>query len=377
MNKPKAKSLIPYFAEVKDPRIDRQKRHLLIDVIVIAICAVVCGADSWTAIAQYGRAKRAWLSAFLELPNGIPSHDTFARVFARINAEQFQQCFLNWIRSLRQRIPDEVIAIDGKTLRGSWDRTGGKAAIHMVNVWATANRLVLAQRKVDDKSNEITAVPELLRALALEGCVVTMDAMGCQRENAELIIKGKGDYVLALKGNQGTVHDDVQFYFAEARRTGFKGIGYDFHETVDGDHGRIETRRYYTVTDLEGLRHRDQWSGWNMIGMVEAIREINGAATQETRYYIGSIGGQAERFAHAVRSHWGVENRLHWVLDIAFREDDCRIRKGNAPQNFAVLRQIALNLLRQEKTAQLGVKNKRLRAGWDDAYLCQVLFGEI
>lgn len=377
MNKANAKSVVYHFGSLADPRMDRTKRHLLIDILVISLCAVVCGAEDWVAIAEYGRAKQSWFARFLGLPNGIPSHDTFGRVFRRLDPDQFQQCFLNWVRALAPAMRDAHIAIDGKTLRRSWDRTGGKAAIHMVSAWATTRRLVLGQRKVDDKSNEITAIPELLQVLALAGCTVTIDAMGCQRAIAELIIQKKGDYVLALKGNQGTLLEDVQFYFEAARKIQFKGIAYDFYETVDGEHGRIETRRYYTVTALEGLRHREQWPGWNMIGMVESIREINGETSQETRYYIGSIGGPAERFGHAVRSHWGVENGLHWVLDIAFREDECRIRKGHGAQNFAVLRHMALNLLKQEKAAKIGVKNKRLRAGWDEAYLCQVLFGEI
>lgn len=377
MTKAKAKSVVYHFGSLEDPRIDRRKRHVLMDIIVISICAVVCGAEDWVAVAEYGRAKHAWFSQFLALPNGIPSHDTFGRVFRRLDPDQFQQCFLAWIQALAPAMKGEVIAIDGKALRRSWDRTGGKAAIHMVSAWATARRLVLGQRKVDDKSNEITAIPELLRVLALEGCIVTIDAMGCQKEIAQLIRQKKGDYVFALKGNQGTLLEDVQFYFEQACQLQWKGIPHDVYETVDGDHGRIETRRYYTVTALEGLRHREQWAGWNMIGMIESIRDLQGTVSKETRYYIGSIGEKAERFGQAVRSHWGVENGLHWVLDIAFREDDCRIRKGYGPQNFAVLRHLALNLLKQEATAKIGVKNRRLRAGWDETYLCQVLFGEI
>jgi predicted transposase YbfD/YdcC len=370
-----SKGIVHHFAELKDPRIDRTKRHLLIDIVVIGICAVICGADDWVAMAKFGKAKQKWLSQFLALANGIPSHDTFARVFARLDPEGFQRCFLDWIETIRQRTHGEIIAIDGKTLRHSYDRSGNKGAIHMVSAWATANRLVLGQRKVDDKSNEITAIPELLRVLAVAGCIVTIDAMGCQKEIAEKIIEKQGDYVLALKGNQGTLLEDVKYYFTEAQKTQFQGVPYGFYETVDGDHGRIETRRYYTITALNGLRHRTDWKGWDMIGMVEATRELSGQISQETRYYIGSIGGDAELFAHAVRGHWGVENGLHWVLDIAFREDDSRVRKGHAPQNLAVLRHIALNLLKQEKTAKIGIKNKRLQAGWDEAYLFQVLFG--
>lgn len=365
--------LLNHFASVEDPRLERTKEHLLINLIAITICAVICGADSWVEIENYGNAKLEWLKQFLVLPNGIPSHDTFGRVFARLKPEQLQASFLSWIEAVSHLSQGQVIAIDGKTLRHSYDRSESKAAIHMVSAWATTNRLVLGQRKVEDKSNEITAIPELLKVLAIEGCIVTIDAMGCQREIAQQIVAQQADYVLALKGNQGNLHEDVVQVFEHARRTDFADIEYDFCQSLTSNHGRTEIRRHWILGHVQYLANAAQWAGLTRIGLVESERKLNGKTTIEQRYYILSWKSSATQFADAVRSHWQVENCLHWVLDVAFREDECRIRKDHAPENMALIRHIALNLLSQDKTAKGGIKAKRLKAGWDNTYLLTLL----
>ena len=367
--------IVEHFEAVEDPRIERSKEHLLIDILTIAILAVICGADGWVGIETYGRAKSTWLETFLALPNGIPSHDTFARVFARLNPEQLQTCFLSWVRSVSQVTQGEVIAIDGKTVRRSYDKGKDKGAIHMVSAWASQNRLVLGQRKVDDKSNEITAIAELLKVIDIHGCIVTIDAMGTQKEIAKQIVEQDGDYVLALKGNQGNLFEDVQQIFANAQSQDFKEIDYDYHETLDAGHGRIEKRRYWSLGQVEWLIDAEKWAQFSSIAMVESIRQCDRETSREVRYYISSLAPDAKRLAESIRTHWSIENSLHWVLDVAFREDESRIRTGNAPTNFTLLRQIALSALNQEKTAKVGLKNKRLRAGWDDDYLFQVLAG--
>jgi predicted transposase YbfD/YdcC len=375
-------SFVDYFAELPDPRVERTKRHALLDLLVIALCAILCGAEDFVAMEAWGRARHDWLRQRLglSLQNGIPSHDTFGRVFARLDPEAFTRCFLAWVDALRTATRGELIAIDGKTLRRSFDRARQKAPIHMVSAWAAANHLVLGQVKVDDKSNEITAIPALLHLLDLRGCIVTIDAMGCQKEIARQIIDQGADYLLALKENQETLYEDVRLFFEESRAFPFVGVAHGSHREVDGGHGRVEVRHCVTVGEIEWLRERHPaWPKLSAIVMVEAQRQEGEKRTTEVRYYISSLPGEqnedAARSGGAVRGHWGIENCLHWVLDVSFREDDCRVRMGHAPENLATLRHLALNLLQQEKSARIGVKNKRLRAGWDLSYLEKLLIG--
>ena len=371
--KPKI-TIADHFTQMEDPRIDRTKRHKLIDILTIAICAVICGADNWVAIETYGCAKYEWLKTFLELPNGIPSHDTFARVFAQLNPQQFQSCFLNWMKSTYKITEGEVVAIDGKTLCSSYDKGSDQSAIVMVSAWATTNRLVLGQVKVDEKSNEITAIPELLKVLELSGCIVTIDAIGCQKEIVKLITQQNADYVITLKKNQSNLYEQVEKLFQDKISTGFQGIQHSTYKTEEVGHGRHEIRHYLMLSNIQARLDPDSvWSKFNSVGMVESVRSLDGKTTVESRYFISSLEENAEKFANSVRNHWGIENSLHWILDVAFGEDNCRIRKDNAPQNFAILRQIAVNLLGKEKRVKLGIKNKQFLAVMDNNYLARVL----
>jgi predicted transposase YbfD/YdcC len=346
------------------------------DILVIAICAVIAGADDWPAVEEFGKERQDWFERFLELPHGIPCYDTFKRVFAALDGEELQSCFITWIRAVYEVTQGQVVAIDGKMLRRSRDDANGKDAIHMVSAWASENNLVLGQVKVNDKSNEITAIPQLLDLLEVAGCIVTIDAIGCQRKISDKIVGQGADYVLALKENQGNLYDDAQVLFSYAEETDF--VDCDYHKTVEKGHGRVDIRECWTVSNPDYLfyvHNRSDWAKLRTLVMVKRERRRGDQIETEVKYYISSLESNAEHILAVVRGHWGIENQLHWVLDIAFREDESRLRKGNGAQNFAVLRHIALNLLKQERTCKRGIKTKRLKAGWSRDYLVKVLIG--
>jgi len=370
--KPKI-TLLDHFTNLTDPRIDRTKEHKLIDILAIAICGMLCGADNWVAMEQYGNAKQEWLKQFLELPNGIPSHDTIARVFARLDPKEFEQCFRDWVKTISALIPGEIISIDGKTVRHSGSKAKNQKPIHVVNAWASEQRLVLGQVKVHEKTNEITAIPELIKVLELSGCLVTIDAIGTQRDIVQLIQDKGADYCLALKKNQRHLHQQVVELFERAEAQEWSGVDHDFHRSLSKGHGRTEIRRHWTMPVRGLLFDEEKWTGLQSIGLIESVRKIDGETTTKKRYYLNSFNSDAQLLASAVRSHWGVENNLHWVLDVAFGEDDCPVHSDHAPENLSQLRKMALNLLSREKTAKVGVANKRLKAAWDNQYLAKVL----
>lgn len=361
-----------FFSCITDPRMVNKSSHYLIDIIGLTICGVICGADDWTEIEEFGRSKEQWLKQFFQFPNGIPSHDTLGRVFSLISTEELEKAFLSWVTAISEKVTD-VVAIDGKTLRRSYDTSSNKNAIHMVSAWAAQNHMVLGQVKTEEKSNEITAIPPLLQLLEIEGCIITIDAMGCQKEIAHEIVNKKADYVLALKQNQDRLYQEVYDLFQKAHETNFSELDGDYFETEEQNHGRHEIRRYWTITDVDHVTYGKDWPQLRSVGMVELECTSQGETTYDFRFYISSLEGQAETFAKAVRSHWGIENSLHWVLDVSFREDDSRIRKGNAAENLSIIRRLALNLIKQEKTIKKGVKTKRLKAALENDYLIKIL----
>jgi predicted transposase YbfD/YdcC len=364
---------ISIFGQIEDPRVERNKDHKLLDIIALAICAAVCGADGWTDIESFGKAKQAWLRTFLGLEKGIPSHDTIGRVFALLDPGVFQACFQQWVRALQSKV-EGVVAIDGKTVRRSHDHAKSKQAIHLVSAWATETGIALGHVKVDDKSNEITAIPQLLKLLQINGCMVTIDAIGCQKEIAQAILDKGADYLLAVKDNQKTLREDVEQEFKEAARQGFKHMEHTYFETLEKDHGRIETRQYWYTHDVQGIGTLEDWPQLNGMVMCRATRNLKGKISVEDRFFITSAThGDSKKIAESIRAHWGIENSLHWVLDIAFGEDQARIRAENADQNMATVRKMVINVIKPDKSRKGGVRAKRLQAGWDDAYLREII----
>lgn len=372
--KPKT-TIEEHFSQIKDPRLERTKLHQLIDIITITICAVICGAESWDDIEYFGECKYKWFKSFLSLPNGIPSHDTFNRVFAQINPQELEKCFSDWVKSISSLLPGEQIAIDGKTLRHSYDHSSEQKAIVMVSGFARESGLVLAQRKVSKKSNEITAVPELLKVLELSGAIVTLDAMGCQTKIVSQIVNQKADYLITLKKNQSGLYKRVDELFKLALSDRKNEQFSSNYSVFESDHGRTEQRHYHVLNDIgELVDSSKKWSNFNSAIRVEYSRRLkNGETKCESRYFITSLSQNAEQLAEYIRGHWAIENQLHWILDVDFNEDNSRIRKDNAPENLAIIRHIALNILKQDKHIKASIRGKRKCAGWDNSYLVKLL----
>lgn len=360
-----------HFGVLDDPRVDRSKTHLLPEILFIAICTIASGGDGFTDMEMFGRAKKDWLRKYLKLPGGIPSHDTFGRVLSAIDPKAFAECFVNWTSALHSATKGEVIALDGKTIRHSFDVAPGKKALHLVSAWASENGLSLGHVKVDSKSNEIKAIPKLLDMIDISGHIVTTDAMGCQKEIAEKIVEKKGDYVFCLKGNHGSLHEEVKYFFDEANAADFEDVEHSYFESVEKDHGRIEIRRAWVVEDdaIRWLEKEDQWPGLRSIAAIESQRKTGGKTTVETRYFISSLADGAAKLVNAARKHWGIENSLHYVLDVTFNEDTSRIRKDNAPENLATLRKIVINLIKRQKNSKASIRSRLKKAAWDNSYL--------
>ena len=367
-------SIQAHFEDLTDPR-TRKVVYPLINVVVIAICAVICGADDFVAIANFGQKKKAWFEKFLDLSAGIPSHDRFNAIFTVIKPAEFEKCLLSWITDLHEISDGQVIAIDGKTLRRSFDKANSKSAIHMISAWATANHISLGQAVVDSKSNEITAIPKLLEILEIAGSLVTIDAMGCQTEIASKIVEREADYCLAVKGNQPKLHQGIDEFFKKHLEEDFKQVMVRRYETHEQEHGREDSRWYAICPVPKDLPDMERWPNLKAIGVAIHNSTRDGKDCNEVRYYILSKYLSGKKFGDAVRQHWAVENNLHWQLDVTFNEDQSRIRKGHADTNFSILRRTALSMLKNEKTAKVGIKNKRLQAGWDESYLEKVLLG--
>lgn len=368
-------SLLISFQDLPDPRVEGRCDHKLIDIIVITVCAVIAGAESWVDVESFGKAKQEWLQTFLDLPHGIPSHDTFGRFFAALDAEAFQTAFMRWVEGVFRVSRGQVIAIDGKTVRRSHDRSIGKDAIHLVNAWATRNGIALGQWKTDTTSNEITAIPPLLRQLNVAGCIVTVDAMGAQTKIAQAIRDEKADYVLRVKDNQGHLHQDIQDWFAHADNVQFADMQHSYAETVNKGHGRIEIRRCWAISDplaFEYIRNYEGWTDLQTIVRVQRERRLPDKTEIDTAYYISSLPAEAEPLLDATRFHWAVENSLHWVLDVIFREDDARVRVGHAAHNMAILRQLALNIIKKD-SSKGSIRTKRFKAGLDITFLERLL----
>lgn len=368
-------SFLDHFSELPDPRLDRQKYHSLMDILFISVSAVICGATSFVDMEDFGKAKIDWFRERLELANGIPSHDTFGRVFSLIDQDAFRNCFINWTQAISESVGGDIIAFDGKTLRHSFDTATGMSAIHVMNAWSNVNDFCVGQMKVDGKSNEIVAMPALLKLMDIKGSVVTADALNCQKDIVEKIVDGGGDYVLALKGNHQLLYEDTKLFFEDAISNGFE-VTYGFRETDDWDHGRVEKRKYWSVDveQLDFLRNKDEWKGLKSIACVENTRRTRDGESVEMRYFISSLDN-ITRIARSIRHHWNVENKLHWVMDVDFDEDACRVRTDHAPENFALLRQIAHNLIKKESSKKVSVRRKINKAGWDNDFLARILAG--
>jgi len=368
--------LITHLSNLTDPRSALGKRHQLEEIIVIAICGIICGADDWVMIEFFGKAKKEWFESFLTLPHGIPSHDTFGQVFSLINPQEFEKCFMDWVQEIAIMTKGQLIAVDGKTVRRSHDRTNGKAAIHLVSAWATNNGVVMGQVKVDDKSNEITAIPELLKMLEIEGCIISIDAMGTQKEIVSTIVEQKGDYLLAVKQNQAQLFQQIELAYGIDRENDFKDAPYDYAKTVEKNHGRIETRQCWVTSVPEYIRYVDpegSWESLKSIVIIEAIRKERDKTASQIRYFISSLHLGATQMMKFIRQHWEIENKLHWSLDVTFREDESRVRVGHAPENLALIRKMAFNLLRQNKSKKCGAKTKRMLCAIDPNFLLVVM----